>query len=61
MFYIDGLNIHTKLLRAGENDTITIFSKKEGTYNYFDRFENIENLHPLGQFKALKVAGDEWS
>src|SRR5574341_235538 len=61
MFYIDGINAHTKLLRQGQNDTITIFSKKEGTYNYYDRFENIENLHPLGQFKAMKVAGDEWS
>jgi hypothetical protein len=61
MFYIDGINAHTKLLRQGQNDTITIYSKKEGTYNYYDRFENIENLHPLGQFKAMKVAGDEWS
>jgi hypothetical protein len=61
MFYIEGINAHTKLLRQGQNDTITIFSKKEGTYNYYDRFENVENLHPLGQFKALKVAGDEWS
>jgi hypothetical protein len=61
MFYIGGINAHTKLLRLGQNDTITIFSKKEGTYNYYDRFENIENLHPPGQFKAMKVAGDEWS
>lgn len=61
MFYIGGINAHTKLLRQGQNDTITIFSKKEGVYNYYDRFENIERLEPLGQFKALKVAGDEWS
>lgn len=61
MFYIEGINVHTKLLRQGQNDTITIFSKKEGTYNYYDRFENVENLLPLGQFKAMKVAGDEWS
>ena len=61
MFYIEGINVHTKLLRQGQNDTITIFSKKEGAYNYYDRFENVENLHPLGQFKAMKVAGDEWS
>ena len=61
MFYVEGINAHTKLLRQGQNDTITIYSKKEGTYNYYDRFENVENLHPLGQFKAMKVAGDEWS
>jgi hypothetical protein len=36
IFYIDGLNIHTKILRAGQNDTITIYSKHEGTYNYYD-------------------------
>ena len=58
MFYIDG---HTKLLRAGQNDSIIIYSKTEGTYNYYDRVAISENLHPLGQFKALKVAGDEWS
>jgi hypothetical protein len=58
IFYIDGLNIHTKILRAGQNDTIVIYSKHEGTYNYYDWTMKGK---PLGQFKAVKVAGDEWS
>jgi hypothetical protein len=61
MFYIDGLNVHTKLLRYGENDTITIRPDKEGIYNYYDRV-SIEKINgsiiPIGQFKTLKVAGD---
>jgi hypothetical protein len=36
VFYIDGLNMHTKILRPGQNDTITMYSKHEGTYNYYD-------------------------
>jgi len=61
MFYIDGLNVHTKLLRYGENDTITIISNKEGTYNYYDRISVQKNNEPIitmGKFKTLKVAGD---
>ncbi len=66
MFYFEGLNVHIKLLRAGENDTITIYSKQEGTYNYYDRLVGTDNpqsgrIEPIGQFKALRVAGDEWS
>lgn len=61
MFYIDGLNLHTKLLRYGENDTITIQPDKEGIYNYYDR-SSIKKINgsviPIGQFKTLKVAGD---
>jgi hypothetical protein len=61
MFYIDGLNLHTKLLRYGENDTITIQPKKEGIYNYYDR-SSIKKFNgsviPIGQFKTLQVAGD---
>lgn len=51
MFYVQGLEIYTKALRPGENDTITIFSKKPGTYYYYDRFEE----KPLGKIKAVKV------
>ena len=43
MFYIDRLNVHTKLLRFGENDTITIQQTKEAIYNYYDR-SNIQLL-----------------
>ena len=61
MFYIDGLNVHTKLLRFGENDTITIRPDKEGTYNYYDRVsleKNNGSMTPIGEFKTLRVAGD---
>ncbi|MDR4510991.1 MAG: cupredoxin domain-containing protein [Nitrososphaeraceae archaeon] len=61
MFYIDGLNVHTKLLRFGENDTITIQPKNEATYHYYDRVPILKNndlSQPIGEFKTLKVAGD---
>lgn len=61
IFYIDRLNVHTKLLRFGENDTITIQPTKEGIYNYYDRIsveKNNGSVIPMGQFKTLKVAGD---
>ena len=52
MFYVDGLNAHTKVLRAGENDTITLISKNEATYNYYDRF-NPEKI--IGQIISARV------
>ncbi|HLN33887.1 MAG TPA: cupredoxin domain-containing protein [Nitrososphaeraceae archaeon] len=61
MLYIDGINVHTKLLRFGENDTITIRPDKEGTYNYYDRVfleKNNGSIVPIGEFKTLRVAGD---
>jgi hypothetical protein len=51
MFYVDGLEIHTKALRPGENDTVTIYSKNLGTYNYYDRIEEKQ----IGKIKAVKV------
>ena len=51
MFYVEGLEVHTKVLRPGENETITIYSKNPGTYNYYDRFEE----KPIGKIKAVKV------
>ena len=64
IFYVAGINAHTKILRPGENDTITIYSKNQGTYNYYDRLNagiNGTEVKPLGKFMAVKVAGDEWS
>ena len=60
MFYIDKLNVHTKLLRFGENDTITIQSDKEGTYKYYDRVysQKSNEIVPIGELKFLRVAGD---
>ena len=51
MFYVEGLEVHTKLLRPGENDTIIIYSKNPGTYNYYDRVEEKQ----IGKIKAVKV------
>ena len=51
MFYVEGLGVFTKKLGFGENDTITLYSKKEGTYKYYDRFEE----KPLGIVRAVKV------
>ena len=51
MFYVKGLEVHTKVLRPGENDTITIYSKNPGTYDYYDRIEEKQ----LGNIKAVKV------
>jgi len=65
MFYIDGLNLHTKILRPGENDTITIYPTREGIYDYYDRLAidvkkgtTASTINPLGQFKTVKVAGN---
>lgn len=50
--YIDGFNVQTDLLAPGQNDTITIYPDKEGTYNYYDKRQN---LNLLGQIKAFEV------
>ena len=50
--YIDGLNVQTDLLEPGQNETITIFPSKEGTYNYYDKRER---LKLLGEIKAVQV------
>lgn len=53
MLYIDGLGVNTKILKSGENQTITFYSPTEGTYNYFDRLSS--SAKPIGQIKAVKV------
>lgn len=50
--YIDGLEVQTDLLNPGEKETITIFPKEEGTYNYYDKRQTIKLL---GQIKAVSV------
>ena len=52
MFYVEGLEVHTKLLRPGENDTIIIYSKNPGTYNYYDRVEEKQTLRQNMQFSS---------
>ena len=56
--YIDGLEVQTDLLKPGENDTITVYPDEEGTYNYYDKRQE---LKLLGQIKAVTVVpGDEF-
>lgn len=57
MLYIDGLGINTRILKAGENQTITFYSPTEGTYNYYDRLSS--SAKPIGQIKAVKVTAFE--
>jgi hypothetical protein len=57
MLYIDGLGAHTKILKAGENQTITFYSPTEGTYNYYDRLS--PSSESIGQIKAVKVTSFE--
>ena len=56
--YIDGLEVQTDLLKPGEKDTITVYPTEEGTYNYYDKRQD---LKLLGQIKAVTVVpGDEF-
>lgn len=50
--YIDGLEIQTDLLNPGEKETITIFPKEEGVYNYYDKRQTPKLL---GQLRAVSV------
>ena len=50
--YIDGLEIQTKLLMPGEEDTLIVTPRKPGTYNYYD---NVETKRLLGQLKVVQV------
>jgi hypothetical protein len=65
MFYIDGLNLHTKILRPGDNDTITIYPRTEGVYDYYERLAinpetgtTATSINPLGEFRMVRIAGD---
>lgn len=52
MLYIDGLEVQTKLLQPGEEDILTIFPEKPGTYNYYDK---AEDLVQLGKLRVVQV------
>jgi len=57
--YIDGFNVQTDLLEPGQNDTITLYPETEGTYNYYDKRQD---LKLLGQLKAITVVpSDEFT
>jgi hypothetical protein len=50
--YIEGFDVQTNLLFPGEQDTITIYPKEEGEYNYYDKRQQ---LILLGKLKAVEV------
>ena len=50
--YIDGFNVQTNLLEPGQNDTITLYPDREGTFNYYDKRQD---LKLLGQLKSYEV------
>lgn len=58
--YIEGLDMSTKLLEAGASETITLTSKYEATYNYYDIAKEKQLLGtitakyvtPLDEFEA---------
>ena len=52
MFYIDGLEVQTQLLQPGEEETITVFPGKPGTYSYYDK---ADGLVRLGELKVVQV------
>ncbi|GKS66902.1 hypothetical protein YTPLAS73_04490 [Nitrosarchaeum sp.] len=52
MFFIDGLNVNSKVIQPGKNDTMIIYSLEEGDYQYYDRFEADKKI---GDFKIVKV------
>ncbi len=51
-FYIDGLNISTRMLKRGQSEVLTFYSEGAATYNYYDQ----GNDDPIGQIRAVKVS-----
>lgn len=54
-FFIEGLNLDTRLLNPGESDIITVQEFKEGIYGYYDITP--ENKTFVNTFKIVKVGG----
>lgn len=52
-FYVDGVNLKTKLLEPGQSDKIIIKSKDQATFNYYDVAEQKELL---GTIRAVRVS-----
>jgi hypothetical protein len=44
--------VQTDLLEPGKNQTLTIFPKNEGVYNYYDKRETLDKL---GQLRVVTV------
>lgn len=65
MIYIDGFNLHTRILKSEDNDTTTIYTRREDVSGYYDRLAidaergtEASSINPLGQFMMVKAAGD---
>lgn len=54
-FYIDGLNLDTKVLSPNESDIITVKEFKTGDYHYYD--VSMGKKKQLGIFKVVHVGG----
>ena len=54
LFYVDTIDIKTKLLEPGQEDTITIQSKKEATFQYYDIAETKQLLGTI-QIKRVTL------
>ena len=53
MLYVDGLQVHSRVLDPGQREILTFYSRGEATYDYYDYGKQDE---PLGQIQAVKVA-----
>lgn len=54
-FYLDGLNLSTKILYPSQSDIITIHESKEGNYKYYDIVSDKFKTNALGVFKVVTV------
>lgn len=52
LFYVDPIGVKTKLLEPGQSDTITIQSKQEADFQYYDI---AEKKHLLGTIQIKRV------
>jgi hypothetical protein len=57
--YIDGLNVHTDLLKPRQQEIITVYPDKEGVYRYFDSLGNLEYIGIL-EVKSV-IHSDEFT
>jgi len=51
-FYVDGVEMQTRLLFPGESERVVFMPESEGSFNYYDR---TGKMVPLGQIKIVTV------
>jgi hypothetical protein len=54
LFYVDPIGVKTKLLQPGQSDDITIKSKQEATFQYYDMAEKKQLLGTI-QIKRVNL------